>query len=473
MINNYNSSKLSENRSSRLTAEEIKYICSYLENPTKTGIWTLKCKRNEYIGLNEYLKKKIDDYFNKNEIINDGKRKIKLNDYGKQSLLNSLNNLSFIFYLFQNLISSKELDEENMRYFYNYREERDFKIIIENIINIDEIKNAYSDALDFFKNEIFFENFTWHLTDDVFRIKDGFLLITNPRSDDDDDEEDHDDIEDYQENSDISKSINDFSMVSIRKEPLEKIKIFFEKIGIIIEPTLMPIFSPEEDVFKPYISFLKRVYIYLISNVSIKNKFNKSIVEYYEGDFNHCIATTGLILEDYLVQIYETIFRETSPTNLTLGELFNSINNKIKKIYSKNELKTLRPDIIFKSIRGNLEKEEDKINISDVLKILRQILIVSQNDKHEVMRSINYGRIKGDGKSIFPKQLTDNIQEAIRNRNATSHKTTIPIGHYEALRNVYCCIKLIIWWNNEKKMINWENSKELILNEIIDRNSVI
>ena len=75
--------------------------------------------------------------------------------------------------------------------------------------------------------------------------------------------------------------------------------------------------------------------------------------------------------------------------------------------------------------------------------------------------------------SIFPKYLRENINDLIRYRNATSHKSRIPIGNYEALRTVYCCITLLMWWDNEKKATNWKDDEEIILKDSIERNTGI
>ena len=91
------------------------------------------------------------------------------------------------------------------------------------------------------------------------------------------------------------------------------------------------------------------------------------------------------------------------------------------------------------------------------------------------MHSITESKIRDIQKpksdiSIFNKQLRDNISEVIKNRNATSHRSRIPIGNYEALRSVYGCITLILWWTKQKETIDWTEEPNEILKKIVEEN---
>ena len=108
-----------------------------------------------------------------------------------------------------------------------------------------------------------------------------------------------------------------------------------------------------------------------------------------------------------------------------------------------------------------------------MLGILRELLNYMKKEKKAVITLINANQNKDNNLSIFPIQLVDNIKEAIKNRNAISHKSTVPIGKSEALRTVYCCMTLIIWWRNEKKIIDWKFDEKEILKQTIERNSHI
>ena len=109
-----------------------------------------------------------------------------------------------------------------------------------------------------------------------------------------------------------------------------------------------------------------------------------------------------------------------------------------------------------------------------MIKIQIEKLIFPLNikeDKKHTMSTIEVLEKKRVTYSVFPKYLKENINELIRYRNATSHKSRIPIGNYEALRTVYCCITLLMWWINEKRSIIWKDTQDIILQNSIERNT--
>ena len=237
--------------------------------------------------------------------------------------------------------------------------------------------------------------------------------------------------------------------------------------------SITPIFSPEEKVFTPYFSLLGETYSHFIDYENISRLFKKSIEEYRNGNYTYCVSTIGLIAEDYLTQIYETFFREICPKGLTLGQIYDSIHTNIQK---KFIIKTVpNPEInpLYDNINKLIDKDSDgDVNISiEILKISRDVLNYIREDKTHTMSTIESLEKKGVTYSVFPKYLKENINELIRYRNATSHKSRIPIGNYEALRTVYCCITLLMWWINEKNSMNWKDTQDIILQNSIERNT--
>jgi hypothetical protein len=71
----------------------------------------------------------------------------------------------------------------------------------------------------------------------------------------------------------------------------------------------------------------------------------------------------------------------------------------------------------------------------------------------------------------LPMRIRDNLNEVIRNRNAASHKTRVPLGNFEALRTLFCLTSFLIWWRHEKSTIDWSQDKLAALQSAIDRNA--
>ena len=433
-----------------LNSDEIEKICEYLENPTKNGIWSLKGKWLINEGFSEYIHSElIKEFKDKDEIqIQSGKSEviITLNEEDKEEILNRVNLLTLIFNIFSYIyyLENKPLKSS---YFYHLDK------TICDIIDIQKLKEEYIDAYEYFKTEIFFEGFEPDVfQDNITRIKDGFFILTNS-----------------------AKKTGTLSVVSMYPSNLEKMNVFLTKLGKISESRIIPVYSPEETVFIPYFSLLGEAHPYFIEQESTKRLFSKSINEYNEENYSYCVSTIGLIAEDYLIQIYETFFRDVCPKRLTMGQMYDLIHNKLKQDIPIKSTPLPEINILYSKIEELLNENRDEIDDGEystkIIQLIRDVTIFVQNDKKHTKSLIEMQEKKKENISIFPTILIENIKELIRNRNATSHNSRIPIGNYEALRTVYCCITLIMWWINEKKSINWEDDTKSILKKSIERNT--
>lgn len=432
-----------------LTNEEIKKMCSYLENPTKVGIWTLRAKWANFGGISELVIDQLKKRFAKATESQAEKQKVKIKykeDEQKEIIFNT-RKLSFVFYLFAYLMNLEKQDSSFSMYLKS--QAPDYRIITEDLLDLDDIKSKYSDAFEYFKKNIYFEGFNPIIKKgDIVKIKEGFFILY----------------------SKPAVNLEDLILISLNPENIEKMQVFYEKINKISDPKIMPIYSPEEEVFVPYFVFLESTFRHFIYNEHIVELFEKSISQYKDKNYPHCISTVGLILEDYLIQIYETLFRDVCPKDLAIGQLSKLIQSKIAAKFKREPEPALDIRPLYNAINPLVDKSSTNSSV-EILKIMRDMLTYikkSETRTHDLITSV---RSKEISISIFPQTLINNIKEAIKNRNATSHRSTIPIGSYDALRTVYCCITLIMWWNNEKRLINWKESQEEILKKLIDRNS--
>ena len=434
-----------------LGPDEIDKICKYLENPTKIGIWVLKGKWKNYEGISEYIRSElINEFKDKDEIkIQSGKRQISidLKEKDKEEIFGRLDKMTLYFDIFTYLYY---LENEPLKSFYFYHTDE----TICEIIDTQKLKEEYNDAYEYFKTNIYFEGFESVVRiDTITKIKDGLFILT-----------------------DLTPETEKISITSMDSSNLEKINIFLSKLGKISDSKITPIFSPEEKVFSPYFSLLGVAYPNFIDEENIKSLFEKSINEYREGNYSYCVSTIGLIAEDYLTQIYESFYRDVCPKRLTLGQIFDLIHNKLKQSFQvkSNPVPDINP--LYNKIEELLKIDSvdgNEIDISkEILKLNREIIHYFQNEKKYTHYLIETHQKKKERNiSIFPDYLIENVKELIQYRNATSHNSRIPIFNYEALRTVYCCITLVMWWINEYNKIDWEDDQETILKKSIERNT--
>lgn len=443
-----------------LDKKDVTKIREYLENPTKTGIWTLKASKADT--LKKYLEKEIKKIRQKKDIIEVplGKKTLKINlkKKGEESFLRNFDKFTFVFTIFNYLYHLEQEDDSFDTYLE--MEDSEYKILL-NIIDLEKLKNEFNDAFDYFKEHIYFKNFdTTVKSGKITKIKEGFFLFPK--------ETGISSVEQYYAREYFEEEYDSkVELISLTKDSLEKVKVFFEKAGFINQASLIPTYSPEEEVFSPYFSLLEQVYYKIIDNSSTQRLFKKSISEYNDENYSHCISTVGLITEEYLVQIYETLFRDICPKR-PLGELYDQIHIKIKKELGTKTEKNIDFSKYFNEIK-KIEKV-DKYPSKNIISILRSLINLTKD-----MHSITESKIRDIQKpksdiSIFNKQLRDNISEVIKNRNATSHRSRIPLGNYEALRSVYGCITLILWWTRRKETIDWTEEPNEILKKIVEEN---
>ena len=115
-------------------------------------------------------------------------------------------------------------------------------------------------------------------------------------------------------------------------------------------------------------------------------------------------------------------------------------------------------------------KPDTEIQLNTI-KLIRKMLNYIKEDnkltKEIAMRALN----PEDRKSIFPIGIKNNFNELLKNRNAISHRSRIPIGSFEAIKTIYGIITLLLWWYDIKEKVHWEGTKEEVISHIVDFNT--
>jgi len=368
-----------------LTEKIVKSIRDYLENPTKKGLWILKINLRKKEGITNFIQEIILQKLEENQ----------KKHFNQEDLLNASERFTFLFRLFSYLYFLEK--DENYNYGESNWDEED-KLIL-SWINIPELKEKYKDAFDYFKENIFFEDFNSLVSNKkLMRIKDGFFTF----------EEDNF----YETGNEMG--MNKIFLASTDLESLEKLKNFYEKVGKIYSPEIVPIFSPEEEVFRPYFKLLEPVYKTFIDNFNIQRLFSKSIDEYNdENNFSHCISTIGLITEDYLTQIFETLFRDICPKGLTLGSLYDLIHKKINQKFGGDKIEKPKINLVS-NLLNQLTLKKDLVSIDEILKLNKEILDYIKADDKFIYKTLESFSNKQENLSIFPPILNSNINELIK-----------------------------------------------------------
>lgn len=449
------SQELSSRKEKEWTTGEIENIVNYLHNPTKVGIWSLKAKWNPENSIIKYIESEINEYISKNEklTIIFGKREIELdlkNPEILKQIKENLKRFSFILRLFTYFHKLKLSKDEQSSEFLRSDFDQDDILIFE-MLDMEKIEEKYKDAYNLFKDDLYCDEMVPKIVSNViFKFNKGHIILTY-----------------------LSESI---SIISINHDSIKIVNDFLGYLNLIEEIRIEAYFSPEEVVFDQYITYLKSVRSKIIEYPVFNRLLADGISEFFKDNFSGCIGTIGIMAEDLFTQIYETLYREEAPKSLSMGQMYDQIQREIQKRLSAERIDPMiEGNILFKETNKILDKiKSQDMNVQkETLELIRKVL---QNikEQNEFTRDLIKKKTSTDGAiSLFPKKIQSNLNELIKYRNAISHKSRIPIGKYEATRTVFCVMTLLLWWNNERKLIDWEESEEGIIMKIVERNKSI
>lgn len=428
------------------TNDDVKKICKYLKNPTSRGLWIFKGTwlGNEGIS-HEIIKELTAETNSKKRIKKQGQKDT------QEEEAQTMGTISFILTLFVYMNYSRPIDREK----YDYSQMDSESTMLIEMLDSKRFRKKHSKELDYFKNQIMVEGFVPVIRDNEFiYTRSGLVLYWRD------------------EKIDGRGYKKTFLMMSLEAEPLEKLASFFDSLGKISDYTIYPIYSPEEDVFEPYFQFLNIGKEKFLEKGKIHSLIDQSISTFQDRNYPYCISTIGLVLEEQITQIYETLFRKKCPPGSMLGELVDRIRREVKNRFAVEEpQKKVDLGKIYKKINDILEETPSENSTDkDILTIIRDILTLVKENSKRILPKPSSSQ-KSESLSIFPKDLRDGIEELIMYRNAISHRSRIPIGSFEAIKSIFHISSVIMWWEDEKKAINWKETPDNIIVEMVKRNN--
>jgi len=438
--------KLYQQTVQNLQDDDIAKIKKYLNDPVSSGLWRFQSTWNPNSAISNYLFDTINQEIDENNKITivSGKRK-KIVNIDTSFMNNATDrirfNLSFILSIFTYIC---RIDDENIQP-TDIKRTSLFELLLD-LVDIEEFKTKFSHAFEYFKNNIYCENFKPSVkTGYGCIVKSGvFIMLSGPKS----------------------KYI---TLVSWNNQPLESTKELLEILGVISKSKLMPLFSPEDEVYSCYFTFLDLVQDKILDQEHLKPLFIKAIQNYKDGKYIDCVSPIGLIAEDLLTQIYETLFRTQLSKGLTLGQLYDEINAKVNSLYTKNQPSAPELNYLYAEVSELLENSSQNKD-EKILSLTRKII-------KEIIESNKYmnNKIESLGKPqkrnyIFPQTIQHAMNELIKYRNASSHKSRVPIGPYESTRSIHSLITIIFWWEKELELVDWSQDKNEIIKKFVSRN---
>ena len=328
---------------------EIEVSKKYLANPISVGVWRLEAKWVFNDGISQDLIEAIKD---KTPKLRKNKKRISISEVEMQQLFDRTERLSFYIRLFTKLVRRHEATESLDDYIIRNKDEDE---LIFSMLDLDDFASKYKTALSYFEKNIHFSEITGSVGPAYMtRIKSGnFIGSIGPS----DIEESARRASRYNHLYPVNRQkITKIELISLSDVPLEKIGRFFELLGKLTNVERYATFSPEEDLLAPYVQILKIMMPDVLQKETYSQLFTKMLDDHRSGNYTGCISTAGLIAEECMTQIYETLSRSPVPRKMTLGAL----KQQIGKITETKTSKELTHDSVIGLLeKYKLETEQD------------------------------------------------------------------------------------------------------------------
>lgn len=404
-----------------IEAEHIGSFLNYLQYPTREGYWRLTAKWNSSSEFSKYVFEK-----NKERLINQEERETttEIEDFSSS--------LSAAMTVFENVAVKSE-------------ERRDPWVAP---LTAESMQEKFPAALETYKSSITFKGFIpfYSSDSDLFKIKSGIIFLEKgPRSGD------------------------DIVISSLTKQSLIAIGEFYSQIGQFKDVVIDRIFSPEEQLFAPYFSFLVGSFNYVLPSTMYRLKFSEAFTKFKESDYQHCVSTLGLIAEELLIEVYETFLRESCPKGQTLGQINQRLHSRIAGIVAPKKQTVSEIDPIYNALKEIEEKAGEEGKSEALVKIIRDFATAYRKDRSLLLNRIDEIAKPQTQVAIFPEYIRELVSELIGLRNSAAHKTRVPLAKFDALRALYCLMSLLLWWQSERKVIVWENDLKSIIEDSVNR----
>lgn len=430
-----------------LPLPEQKKILRYLENPFSNGLWSL---RAEWLSNTDFTSVILSQIENKFFVGAEVKitfrgvpRRVLLTEETKEEITDVVSKrISFVFALFSQLrylsIDEPEESDEPVIMIEHWP-------LIFSFLDFGILQKKFDAASKYFNENIWCPGLASRFKAPNFSLHGIFIVAEHVMP------------------------TETLSLIAWDELPLRHIKNFFLLIGKIDDPLLMPLYSPEEELFEPYITFLNLAYEVAVPQKHLQPFVLKAITNFTEQNYTDAVSALGLAAEDTLTQIYETLYREQLTKGLTLGQLTDEIHNKAAQKLSKKEDVPPTLSVIFPEIKAALEDEE--LSAAKAVALMRKIVVATvEQQKHMSQRIDKVGRPERK-LSLYPEHVGHAVNELIRYRNAASHKSRVPIGPAECKRMAFSFVLLISWWLNAKRHVDWTLSQDQILRVFFEKNN--
>lgn len=273
------------------------------------------------------------------------------------------------------------------------------------------------------------------------------------------------------------------TILSPNKKVLLHFADLLKELGINDKVFYLKIYSPDYllmELYVPIVNIILRTPF--INDSRIQKNISQGLEEIKEERFAHCIRAIGIGAEESLVEIYETFIRDKAK-EAPLGNILNDLNSKIQLIINGKQSKKENGFRKIRSSLGELIQNGKSIPTAnpDFIEFLvffqKEILSVIEKN-NRFLGELSEQTLKNQSPPLFPSYVLRCLNDLITLRNRVSHRvergtSIVNVGYIESSIAIRSFIGLVHWWQKEKILINYNESRKDIIESTLERSKLI
>jgi hypothetical protein len=200
-----------------------------------------------------------------------------------------------------------------------------------------------------------------------------------------------------------------------------------------------------------------------------------------EGSFVHAIRAIGIGAEELIVEVFETYLHDKAQ-EAPLGNLLSELNSRIQEVQSGAKVKTKSPSGNLKKTLGGIitsEKKGANPNVSFCLlcETVLQGIVPTIEQLATTVAELEEVVAKPQRTIIFPSHVNRSLSDLVPLRNRVSHRvdrlgSARTVTYLETALALKSYIVLALWWQEERKEIDYRVGMKDAIKKAIDRNRI-
>ncbi len=242
------------------------------------------------------------------------------------------------------------------------------------------------------------------------------------------------------------------------------------------------VFSPEAQLLGMYMPVLKiTIPRRILRDAAVLKTISQTLSEVREGRFVHAIRAVGIGAEELIVEVFETYLHDKAP-EAPLGNLLAELNSRIQEVQSGAKTKAKSPSGNLKKSLGTIIALEKKgtapsASLCSLCEVLLQDIVPTMEQLASTVGEIEEITARPQKTIIFPTHVNRSLSDLVPLRNRVSHRVdrlgaSRSVTYLESALALKSYIVLSLWWQEERKQIDYRVGAKEAIKKAIDRNRV-